>query len=1003
MSRCIARQAESSGLYGTSILQKTEVDHWLSFCLGPLSCSAELRSALTYLDTVLKPATFLVGQGVTIADYCVLGALHQNPQWLWIVEKGEASPNLLRWYKMMLTRPECAAVVGGMPASAKVAAAPLSDPVKEKKEESAGGKFVELPGAELGKVVVRFPPEASGFLHVGHAKAALLNNYYKENFQGKLIMRFDDTNPAKEKEEYEEVILEDLKMLQVKYDHFSRSSDHFEIILGYCEKLLKEGKAYVDDTDAETMKAEREAKTESKNRANTPEQNLKLWEEMKKGTDTGIKCAVRAKIDMQSLNGCLRDPTIYRCKPEPHPATGTKYKVYPTYDFACPIVDSVEGVTHALRTTEYMDRDDQFFWFIDALGLRKPHIYAYARLNLTNTVMSKRKLTWLVDTGVVEGWNDPRMPTVRGVLRRGLTVEALKQFIIAQGSSRSVVFMEWDKIWAFNKKVLDPVVPRHTAVDKSYRVPVNVAGVQVASHMAARHPKNPDVGEKTVWTGPLITIDGADAELLKEGENATFINWGNLMIKKINFSNGKVVSVDAEDNTSNKDFKKTMKLTWLSENDKNSPFTPVVLVYYDHIISKAILDKDDDFKNFVCQDSKHEIEVLGDPEFKNLKRGETVQVQRRGYFICDVEYQPYNPCVGRARPAVLIAIPDGTPSSYGPPGKTVSTPAPTKAKGKAETKAAASKSSKKTEAASKNADASSGGDGEKISAQIAAQGEKVRSLKEKKADKAAVETEVKALLELKAQYKAATGKDWKPASTKPEAKAAPAPAAFASTGGGNGAEINSKIAAQGETVRKLKGDKAPKPDVDSAVKVLLQLKADFKAATGQDWKPGMTVPSAAPAPAASTGGDNADELNSKIVAQGETVRKLKGDKAPKPDVDAAVKVLLQLKADFKTATGQDWKPGMTVPSAAPAPAPAPAAVPVDSGDLNQKITAQGEKVRKLKADKAEKSVVTEAVNLLLALKAEYKAATGQDWKPGSSAPAQAAAPVASALGRGGGQ
>ena len=140
--------------------------------------------------------------------------------------------------------------------------------------------------------------------------------------------------------------------------------------------------------------------------------------------------------------------------------TSRRFQVYPTYDFACPIVDSIEGVTHALRTTEYMDRDDQFHWFIDACGLRKPTIYAYARLNLTNTVMSKRKLTWFAESGKVDGWDDPRFPTVRGVLRRGLTIEALKQFILAQGSSRSVVFMEWDKIWAMNKKVIDPVAPR---------------------------------------------------------------------------------------------------------------------------------------------------------------------------------------------------------------------------------------------------------------------------------------------------------------------------------------------------------------------------------------------------------------------------------------------------------------------------------------------------------------------------------------------------------------
>ena len=204
---------------------------------------------------------------------------------------------------------------------------------------------------------------------------------------------------------------------------------------------------------------------------------MSLWNEMKNGTALGQQCCVRAKIDMQSVNGCMRDPTIYRCKPEPHVRTGLKYKyvpvkpkamhhvfllrycnmiilnilknhsssfetdsilcilitvffcsnwinrVYPTYDFACPIVDSIEGVTHALRTTEYHDRDDQYYWFIDALGLRKPYIWEYARLNMTNTVLSKRKLTWFVQNGFVEGWDDPRFPTVRGIIRHGLTVE----------------------------------------------------------------------------------------------------------------------------------------------------------------------------------------------------------------------------------------------------------------------------------------------------------------------------------------------------------------------------------------------------------------------------------------------------------------------------------------------------------------------------------------------------------------------------------------------------
>ena len=993
--RCIARQVSSTGLYGQDILSQTEVDHWLSFCLGPLSCLSELKNAINYLDNVLKPATFLVGKAVTIADYCVFGALNRSPQWLFMVEKNQAPSSLLRWYKMMSSRPEIQSVTKSLPAEAKITPAPLGDPNKEKKEESAGGKFVDLPGAEEGKVIVRFPPEASGFLHVGHAKAALLNNHYKESFKGKLIMRFDDTNPAKEKEEYEEVILEDLKMLQVKYDHFSRTSDHFEIILMYCEKLLKEGKAYVDDTDAETMKAEREAKKDSKNRNNSVAVNMKMWEEMKKGSDVGVKCAVRAKIDMQSANGCLRDPTIYRCKPEPHPATGTRYKVYPTYDFACPIVDSVEGVTHSLRTTEYMDRDDQFYWFINALGLRKPYIWAYARLNLTNTVMSKRKLTWLVDEGIVDGWDDPRLPTVRGVLRRGLTVEALKQFIVAQGSSRSVVFMEWDKIWAFNKKVLDPVVPRHTTVDRSYRVPVNVAGAKLNSISAARHPKNPDIGEKTVWTGPVLTIDGVDAEQLKEGENATFINWGNLVIKKVNKSNGKVVSVDAEDNTSNKDFKKTLKLTWLCENEEKSPFTPSLLIYYDHIISKAILDKDDDFKNFVGQDSKHEVEMLGDPELKNLKKGDMVQIQRRGYFICDVPYAPYDQSVGKPRPVVLIAIPDGTPNSYGPPGKSAAPAAPSKAKeagGKSAGKA-------KPQKAAAPAKVEGAGAVDKVLNDIKAQGDKVRTMKEAKADKASVGEAVKVLLDLKAQYKQLTGKDWTPTATAPAAAPAAAAAPSAAAAGGVEKVLND-IKAQGDKVRTMKEAKADKASVGEAVKVLLDLKAQYKQLTGKDWTPTATAPAAAPAaaaaPSAAAAGGVEKVLND-IKAQGDKVRTMKEAKADKAAVGEAVKVLLDLKAQYKQLTGKDWTPNATAPAAAPAVTAAPSAAVGGVDKVLSDIKAQGDKVRTMKEAKADKAAVGEAVKVLLDLKAQYKQLTGKDWTPNATASAApAAAPKAAA-------
>ncbi|KAK6638550.1 hypothetical protein RUM43_006817 [Polyplax serrata] len=644
--RFLARHTPQLQLYGSCLEEEIEVDHWIAFSIGPLSCTKQFSKCLQYLDHTLSSLSYLVGHQLTVADFIVWGTLYGNQSWRNLPEN--MYKNISRWFSFIESLPKVVGALNNLPkekADTKVKGECKSN------ESRDVGKFVDLPGAKKGEVVVRFPPEASGYLHIGHAKAALLNQYYQELFEGKLIMRFDDTNPEKEKVDFEKVILEDLKLLQINPDQFTHTSDYFDLLLEMCVKLLKEGRAYIDDTDPEVMKQEREQRKASKNRENSVEKNLSMWAEMVKGSEYGQKCCARAKIDMESDNGCMRDPTIYRCKNEPHPRKGSSYKVYPTYDFACPIVDSIEGVTHALRTMEYHDRDEQFYWFIDALKLRKPYIWEYSRLNMMNTVLSKRKLTWFVDEKIVDSWEDPRLPTVRGVIRRGLTVEGLKQFIIAQGSSRSVVQMEWDKIWAFNKKIIDPIAPRYTALRKGVTVPVNVSNAKPNILTVNKHPKNPSVGTKNVPTGPKVLIEMTDAEQLREGENATFINWGNLKIKKINRdSKGVISSIDAETNLEDTDFKKTLKLTWLIESPNS---TPVEVLFYNHIITKPVLGKDDDFKKFVNHNSKKLVEYIGDEDLKALRVGDILQLQRIGFFRCDVAYQPN-------RPVVLIHIPDGS-------------------------------------------------------------------------------------------------------------------------------------------------------------------------------------------------------------------------------------------------------------------------------------------------------------------------------------------------------
>ncbi|CAH1112220.1 unnamed protein product [Psylliodes chrysocephalus] len=955
-------------IYGGSALETTEIDHWLTFALGPLTNKNDFPNSLDKLNKALGPVTYLVAKKITIADFIVFGSLYVNKQWQDQMKSKSAPINVLRWYNFLNAQEAVKNTLNSLPSDVR-ANLNQQDKGSVKNEKAAvgnraqEGKFVDLPFAEMGKVIVRFPPEASGYLHIGHAKAALLNQYYQEAFQGKLIMRFDDTNPAKENAHFEKVILEDVALLQIKPDIFTHTSQYFDLMIEYCEKLLTEGKAYVDDTEPELMKTQREQRIESANRKNDAKKNFAMWEEMKKGTEKGQKCCVRAKMFMDSPNGCMRDPTIYRCKNELHPRTGDKYKVYPTYDFACPIVDAIENVTHVLRTMEYHDRDDQFYWFIEALGLRRPHIWEYSRLSMTNTVLSKRKLTWFVNEGLVDGWDDPRMPTVRGVLRRGMTVQGLKEFIIAQGSSRSVVFMEWDKIWSFNKKVIDPIAPRYTAVEIENPVPVLVKGVKEECLIVPKHPKNGDVGNKQVWVGPKVLIDRVDAEALKEGENATFIHWGNLLVNKIIRDKGKIIAIEAQPNLENKDYKKTLKLTFLAEVEA-APFTPTYCVYFDHIINKAVLGKDEDFKQYIGHETRKEIEMLGDPELRSLKSGDIIQLQRRGFFRVDVAYQQASLHTYREQPIILFHVPDGH-AKESIPGK-VAQPA----NGNIKT----SKESPKTTPKSAI----------NVNAEIIKQGDVVRKLKEQKAAKGDIDSAVKTLLALKADYKTLTKSDWKPGCIPP---AEETPLGKSSDSAG---DISIKIAAQGDKVRQLKSQKADKATIDAAVKTLLSLKSDYKATTGIDWVPEQAVSSPAVVTHQATQILDENSLLQKIAAQGDKVRDLKTKKADKTSVDAEVKALLSFKADYKKLTGKDWKPGTvattpvtvlpTLASATPA-SPDSSNFSIDENSLLLNISTQGDAVRKLKTDKADKSKVDEEVKKLLQLKVDFKNLTGKDWKP----------------------
>ncbi|KAG7167154.1 Bifunctional glutamate/proline--tRNA ligase-like [Homarus americanus] len=988
ISRHVARVNPSLDLYPSHILHRTEVDHWLSTASGPLSCGGDISATLEQLNRALAPSDELVGNHITVADFEVFAALYKNAAWHMRLNSGTAPVNVLRWYNFI--EKQVGGVIAALPGdvqkvfecSKTTPASPDKSASGSKKKEE-GGKFVELPGAKLGEVVVRFPPEASGYLHIGHAKAALLNQYYQLAFKGKLIMRFDDTNPEKEKLDYEKVILEDLKLLEIKPNIFTHTSDHFDRMITMCEQLIRQGLAYCDDTDGETMKKEREERKESKNYNNSAEKNLSMWEEMKRGTDYGLTCCVRARINMKSDNGCMRDPTIYRCKNEPHVRTGLKYKVYPTYDFACPIVDSIEGVTHALRTTEYHDRDEQYYWFIEKLGLRTLHIYEYSRLNMNNTVLSKRKLTWFVDEGLVDGWDDPRFPTVRGILRRGMSVEGLKDFIVAQGSSRSVVNMEWDKIWAFNKKVIDRYAPRYTALQGEL-VPVHITDVNEESTSAQKHPKDLSIGMKTVWTGPQVLVEAADAAELKEGQNATFINWGNIMIKKITKTNGKIVSIDAEPNLQNTDYKKTLKLTWLADTEKAAT-TPVVCVYFDHLVTKSVLGKDENFKDFIGHNTRAEVKMVGETELQKLVPGDIIQLQRKGFFRVDEAYKPVSLSSCQESPVILFSIPDGHSKDM-PTASSIK-----KLAGMSEKEKVKSAQGKKAEKSPQDevkppVGGSSADTGQSLLIAIKDRGDKIRQLKSTKADKNVVMAEVEILKQLKKDFQDATGIEWKPDVVIPSS--APVLAATASVAGKNAVEIHSQIKSQGDIVRNLKASKADKDAIKQAVDLLLELKNEFKTATNVDWKPDIEISkfdSVAPAPAASTGGSGSAplDLHNKIKDQGDKVRSLKASKADKDVVKQEVDVLLSLKKEFKEVTNSEWKPEIDISqfSSSSNASGSSGASSAKAIDLHSQIKKQGDSVRTLKANKADKDTIKQMVDQLLSLKKQFKECTSTEWKP----------------------
>ncbi len=374
----------------------------------------------------------------------------------------------------------------------------------------------DLASGRFDRVHTRFPPEPNGYLHIGHAKALTIDFGMAEEFGGQCNLRFDDTNPAKEETEYVENIMEDIRWLGFDWeDRLFYASDYFGQLYDFAVQLIRAGKAYVDHLSADEVREYRGTLTEpgknSPYRDRSVEENLDLFERMRNGEFKEGECVLRAKIDMASPNMNMRDPTMYRIVHAPHHRTGTTWHIYPMYDFAHGQSDSIEGITHSLCSLEYEDHRPLYDWFLEALGIYHPRQIEFARLNLTFTVMSKRKLRRLVEEGLVGGWDDPRMPTLCGMRRLGYTSAAIRGFLDRIGVAKSNSLIEIELLEHMVRDDLNRTSARVMGVLDPLRVVIeNYPEGQVETMEAINNPEDPAAGTRQVPFSRVLYIERED-------------------------------------------------------------------------------------------------------------------------------------------------------------------------------------------------------------------------------------------------------------------------------------------------------------------------------------------------------------------------------------------------------------------------------------------------------------------------------------------------------------
>ncbi len=532
-------------------------------------------------------------------------------------------------------------------------------------EEKKSLNFIEqiieddlAAGFPKEKLRFRFPPEPNGYLHIGHAKSICLNFGLGEKYGAPVNLRFDDTNPEKEDPEFIDAIKRDIAWLGFKWDKELYASDYFDQLYQWAIKLIKEGKAYVDDQPQEVINAQRKSPTEpgieSPYRNRSVEENLELFERMKNGEFEEGSRVLRAKIDMNSPNMHMRDPIMYRIKKTPHHRTGERWKIYPTYDWTHGQSDYIEQVSHSLCTLEFLPHRELYDWFLDQIyeeGKIRPKQREFARLNLSYTVMSKRKLGRLVEEGYVRGWDDPRMPTISGLRRRGYTPESIRDFSDRVGVAKRDNLIDIALLEFSVRDHLNKVAPRRMAVLNPVKLIIdNYPEGQTEMLRAENNPEDPSAGYREVPFSKVLYIERED---FKEQANRKFfrltlgkeVRLKNAYIIKgeyvVKDDEGNIVEIHATYDPKSKSGSGTPEsqrkvkgtLHWVSA----AHAVPLEVRLYDRLftVEQPDADPEKDFTEFINPDSLKVIRAFGEPSLENVKPGEKYQFQRLGYFAVD--------------------------------------------------------------------------------------------------------------------------------------------------------------------------------------------------------------------------------------------------------------------------------------------------------------------------------------------------------------------------------